>query len=49
MAPKNMNIAQGLFPIESEIIGQTITQNEHPIQFIIIANGTMFVGKISGT
>lgn len=44
--PRIMKISQGLLPVNEVIIGHTITQNEHPTQFMITARGTIFKGKI---
>ena len=45
IAPKARNTKYGV-PIFAIIIGGAITQNEHAIQFIIVAIGTNVVGNI---
>jgi hypothetical protein len=47
--PKKKNTGKGLPLFASIAIGVTITQRVQPIQFIIVAKGTIFAGMISGT
>jgi hypothetical protein len=46
---KIKNKTYGFFPQLSTIIGVTNRTVKEPIQFVVVADGTTFVGIISGT
>jgi hypothetical protein len=49
MPPKKKNTGKGLPLFASIAIGVNMTQRVQPIQFIIVAKGTILAGMISGT